>query len=245
MQAHNHNGRRKKEQVTAVIPAYNEAEHIGTVLQVLAQQDDISQIIVVDDCSKDATAAAVEVQMASNPCIELIQLEKNSGKGQALLRGTEACQNDLLLFLDADLLQLQPHHLSALIQPVRSHAYVMTLGLFQEGHWATDFTHHYLPFLSGQRCLRWPLFNDMFRAQETGWSIETAFNLHAWYHHYPVLRVPWIGVSHVTRLEKNGGLGGNWSHLKMWLDIGQYTTRFLVHQPRRNGRREYYLSADS
>jgi glycosyltransferase involved in cell wall biosynthesis len=237
--------KKSQEPVTAVIPAYNEAGYIGDVLQCLARRADVPQIIVVDDCSRDGTAAVVQAQMESNPQIELIQLQKNSGKGQALLRGIEARQNELLLFLDADLLQLESHHLSALINPVRSRGYAMSLGIFREGRWVTDFTHRYLPFLSGQRCLRWSLFNDMFSAEETGWSIETAFNLHAWYHHYPVLRVPWKGVSHVTRLEKYEGLSGNWSHLNMWFDIARYTVRFLAHHPRRNGRHPYYLTSDT
>jgi glycosyltransferase involved in cell wall biosynthesis len=245
MQSRKRDGGKPKGQVTAIIPAYNEADHIGTVLQLVAEQDDVSQIIVVDDCSRDGTAAAVQAQIELNSHIELIRLAKNSGKGRALLSGTEARENDLLLFLDADLLQLRSHHLTALIDPVRSCAYAMTLGIFQEGRWATDFTHRYLPFLSGQRCLRWPLFNNVFNIQETGWSIETAFNLHAWYHHYPILRVPWKGVSHVTRIEKYEGLSGNWSHLKMWLDIARYTVRFFAHHPRRTGRHPYYLTPDT
>lgn len=231
------NDDKPNEPVTAVIPAYNEAEHIGAVLQVLAGYFDVSQIIVVDDCSRDRTAAVVEQEMASSPAIELIRLGKNGGKGHALLRGIETRQNDLLLFLDADLLNLQPYHLTALIEPVRSRAYAMTLGIFQEGRWNTDFTHRHFPFLSGQRCLRWKLFNDIYSVEETGWSIETAFNLHAWSLNYPVLRVPWKGVSHVTRLEKYSGLRGNWSHLKMWIDIGKYTLRFLANHPQRSGRR--------
>lgn len=228
---------RPNEPITAIIPAYNEADHIGAVLQVVAVHPNVSQIIVVDDCSRDGTAAAVEQEIASNPAIQLIHLEKNGGKGRALLCGVESRQNDLLLLLDADLLNLQPHHLTALIEPVRSRAYAMTLGIFQQGRWNTDFTHRHFPFLSGQRCLRWKLFKDIYRVEETGWSIETAFNLHAWSLNYPVLRVPWKGVSHVTRLEKYEGLSGNWSHFKMWVDIAKYTLRFLANHPQRSGRR--------
>jgi glycosyltransferase involved in cell wall biosynthesis len=219
---------RASEAVTAVIPAYNEARYIGDVLNVLTQVADLSQIIVVDDGSHDDTASLVQERSTLDARIELIRLPQNRGKAGALFIGTDAANNDLILFLDADLMQLRPAHIPLLINPVRREGYGMTLGVFQHGRLQTDLTHRCFPFLSGQRCVRWSLFQEVFRDEPVQWGVETAFNLHAWYHHYPVQHVPWFGVTHATRAEKQEGFSGYWSHVKMWWQIGSYTMRFLL-----------------
>jgi hypothetical protein len=78
----------------------------------------------------------------------------------------------------------------------------VTIGLFDQGRWQTDLTHRLFPFLSGQRCLRWPLFRDLYDGSSSGWSFETALNLHRRFHHLRHEQVPLPGVTHVTRAEK-------------------------------------------
>jgi glycosyltransferase involved in cell wall biosynthesis len=172
----------------------------------------------------------VRAQRACDDRFELIRLNHNHGKGGALFVGTRAADNDLILFLDADLMQLLPEHIPLLIDPVRRSECDMTLGIFHHGRWQTDLTHRCFPFLSGQRCVRWPLFQTLFADEPLRWSVETAFNLHAWYHRYPVQHVPWWGVMHATRAEKQEGVSGYWSHVKMWGQIGTYALRFLLSQ---------------
>jgi glycosyltransferase involved in cell wall biosynthesis len=57
------------------------------------------ELIVVDDCSKDGTAAIV----AAVPGVRLIRMEKNGGKGRAVRAGIAAATGDLLIIQDADL----------------------------------------------------------------------------------------------------------------------------------------------
>lgn len=223
-------GKHSREPVTAVIPAFNEADHIGQVLHVLSQVDVLEQIIVVDDGSQDATAEQVAKAALCDSRIELISQKHNGGKGRALLAGAKRAAHDLLLFLDADLMDLQPHHIPSLIEPVRTGCCDMTLGIFEEGRWHTDFTHRLFPFLSGQRCLRWPLFQGLFEGNSARWSIETAFNLHARYHDLELEHVALPGVTHATRAEKKEGLAGYWSHVRMWWQIISYSARFFVAQ---------------
>jgi glycosyltransferase involved in cell wall biosynthesis len=217
------------ETVTAVIPAYNEERHIGGVLNVLTQLEDLSQIIVVDDGSQDETAAIVWDWRMADTRIELIQLEENQGKGGAVFAGATAAENDLVLFLDADLMELRPCHVPLLINPVRQDECAMTLGVFEHGRWRTDLSHRYLPFLSGQRCLRWSLFRNLFQGPTARWSIETAFNLHAWYHNYRVRHIPWPGVTHAIRTEKHEPLSEYGSYVKMWWQIIGYIARFFLN----------------
>jgi dolichol-phosphate mannosyltransferase len=90
--------------LSIVIPAYNEARFIATLLEKIAAVDLAplgcrKAVIVVDDCSKDNTAAIV----AAIPGVELIRMPKNGGKGRAVRAGIEAATGDLLIIQDADL----------------------------------------------------------------------------------------------------------------------------------------------
>jgi len=92
------------ETLSIVIPAYNEERFIGTLLQQIDAVD-LSpvglnkEVIVVDDCSTDRTAAIV----AERPGVHLIRMPKNGGKGRAVRAGIEASTGEYLIIQDADL----------------------------------------------------------------------------------------------------------------------------------------------
>lgn len=88
----------KHIRVLALLPAYNEAAHLGAVLQSVKQQ--ISDILVVDDGSKDNTA-----DIARKAGVEVLSRGYNCGKGQSLKDGyTWALEHgfDAVIMLDAD-----------------------------------------------------------------------------------------------------------------------------------------------
>lgn len=69
------------EAVWIVIPAYDEARRIGAVLDRLL--DRWPNVVVVDDCSRDETAAEV----AARPAARLVRHPINLGQGAALQTG--------------------------------------------------------------------------------------------------------------------------------------------------------------
>jgi len=90
--------------LSVVIPAYNEERFIGVLLEKIKAVDLAPlgfgmEIIVVDDCSKDRTAAIVD----GVPGVRLIRQTKNGGKGRAVRAGIAAAGGDLLIIQDADL----------------------------------------------------------------------------------------------------------------------------------------------
>ena len=90
--------------LSVVIPAYNEERFIGTLLERIKAVDlgplgVTTELVVVDDCSKDRTAAIVE-GLAD---VRLIRMPKNGGKGRAVRAGIAAATGELLIIQDADL----------------------------------------------------------------------------------------------------------------------------------------------
>ncbi|MBR6090446.1 MAG: glycosyltransferase family 2 protein [Anaerolineaceae bacterium] len=86
------------EKILALLPAYNEEAHLGAVLEAVKLQ--ISDILVVDDGSKDNTAEAAR---ASG--VELLSRGYNLGKGESLKEGyTWALDRgyDAVIMLDSD-----------------------------------------------------------------------------------------------------------------------------------------------
>ena len=90
-----------------VIPAYNESSRIGSCIeQVLAyaqQQHWDAELLVVNDGSRDDTAAIVQAYAARNPAVRLLENPGNRGKGYSVRNGMLHASGDLLLFTDADL----------------------------------------------------------------------------------------------------------------------------------------------
>ena len=90
-----------------VVPAYNEAERIGPSLErmlaYIAESKSSAEIIVVNDGSRDNTAAIVAEFAQHNPLIRLIENPGNRGKGYTVRNGMLNASGQVLLFTDADL----------------------------------------------------------------------------------------------------------------------------------------------
>ncbi|MCX6038993.1 MAG: glycosyltransferase family 2 protein, partial [Chloroflexi bacterium] len=143
-----------KPLIAAIIPTYNEEINVAGVLEVLHATTILDEVILVDDGSSDRTVEILRQAASMDQRFRVIQLEKNSGKGQAIFSGWAATTAPILLLLDADLKNLTPGHIQALLDPIINHHADMTLGLFRGGHFGTDFSHWLTPFLTGQRGLR-------------------------------------------------------------------------------------------
>ncbi|MEO5947118.1 MAG: glycosyltransferase, partial [Chitinophagaceae bacterium] len=92
--------------ISVIIPARDEEQNIGQLLQALQNQSypaDLFEVIVIDDHSTDETAAIVQ----QFPSVKLIQLKEdniNSYKKKAIETGIATATGDLIVTTDADCL---------------------------------------------------------------------------------------------------------------------------------------------
>jgi dolichyl-phosphate beta-glucosyltransferase len=99
--------------LSVVIPAYNEEKRLPPTLEALACYLDSSpyadaEIVVVDDGSRDSTAAIAEAAARpgtshKDPRIRLLRNPGNRGKGYSVRHGMLEARGEWILFSDADL----------------------------------------------------------------------------------------------------------------------------------------------
>lgn len=202
--------------VSVIIPAYNEERYLGGVLSPLKEIRLITQIIVVSDGSTDST-----VDVAKSWDVEIIELESNLGKGGAMAVGLRAAQEDIVLFLDADLIGLTVKHILDLITPVLNNEADMSIGIFENGRLATDMAQVIAPFLSGQRCLRKKWLNKIPNLEDAGFGVETALTIFAYQNNLRVKEVTMSDMSHIMKEEKLGFIRGFAYRMKMYWEIAK------------------------
>lgn len=89
-----------------MVPAYNEGARLPMTLPKLAQfceRHGSVEVLIVDDGSKDSTAAIVQEFVARYPFARILQNPGNRGKGYSVRHGMQKAQGDWILSTDADL----------------------------------------------------------------------------------------------------------------------------------------------
>ena len=89
--------------VSIITPSFNSEKFIAeTIESVQNQTYQNLEMIIVDDSSKDQTAAIIEQFVANDSRIQFFQLEKNSGAGIARELALSKAKGNYISFLDAD-----------------------------------------------------------------------------------------------------------------------------------------------
>jgi glycosyltransferase involved in cell wall biosynthesis len=107
--------------ISVIIPAFNEEDSIGLVLDALPQNL-IHEVIVVDNNSTDNTARSASEKGAR------VVAEQRRGYGSACLKGISVLDNpDIVVFLDGDFSDY-PEELVKLVAPIESGEMDFVLG---------------------------------------------------------------------------------------------------------------------
>jgi dolichyl-phosphate beta-glucosyltransferase len=90
-----------------VIPAYNEKARIGQTLELVLEcvhsHNWNAEVLVVNDGSRDNTAAIIQEFAAKDPIVRLINNPTNRGKGYSVRTGMLQAVGEIVMFTDADL----------------------------------------------------------------------------------------------------------------------------------------------
>src|SRR5581483_10541389 len=110
--------------LSIVIPLYNEAGNVATLLERVGALTDRlraevdSEIVLVNDGSTDATATIVRRQMTGRSNVVLVNLSRNFGHQLAATAGLEIASGDAVVLMDGDL-QDPPELIEAFLQKWR------------------------------------------------------------------------------------------------------------------------------
>ncbi len=139
--------------ISCIIPAYNEALRIGKVLDIVSVHPNINEIIVVDDASSDKLDEVVELYKN----VKLIKHIKNEGKSKAVYDGILNSSGNYLLFIDADLVNLNEKNITDLINPIINQGADISISLRKNapGLWRLIG----LDYISGERLLPKEMFD--------------------------------------------------------------------------------------
>ena len=104
--------------LSVVIPVFNEAATVGSIIEaVRAAPVDELEVVVVDDCSTDGTRDVLSSDEMRDQIDMLLFHDVNRGKGAALRTGFGAVTGDVVVIQDADL-EYDPNEYPILLEPI-------------------------------------------------------------------------------------------------------------------------------
>jgi dolichol-phosphate mannosyltransferase len=116
-------------QISLIIPTLNEAENLPLLLPrlaaALAGRD--WEAVIVDDASRDATAAVCQELSKNHPIKFLSRLHATNGLSGAVLHGMAQASGAYFVVMDADL-QHPPERIAPLLEPLEKGEADFTLG---------------------------------------------------------------------------------------------------------------------
>ncbi|MGI8588792.1 MAG: glycosyltransferase family 2 protein [Chloroflexia bacterium] len=171
--------------LSVIIPAYNEGEAIGSVLEKIRRLKPAAEVIVVDDGSSDNTAEAALAHGA-----RVVRHPYNKGNGAAVKSGLRAAGGEVVLLLDADG-QHQPEDIERVLAGIGEYDLVVgartmgtSRGLLRDlgnaffNRLASYLVGRDIPDLtSGFRAMRHPLIMEFIHLLPNGYSYPTTSTL--------------------------------------------------------------------
>lgn len=98
--------------VSVVIPAYNEEKTIGQVIDIVNNSNVDCEVIVINNCCTDDTT-----KIATEKGAKVVYCEQK-GKGYAMEAGLKAAQNEIVVYLDADITDYNKNLINLLVDPI-------------------------------------------------------------------------------------------------------------------------------
>ena len=188
------------KKVSCIICAYNEEPRISNVIKDVLNHPLLDEIIIVDDGSSDNTSR----EALKFKGIKVIRHKKNSGKARSMLDGCNNAKNDVVMFLDADLVGLTHDNITQLVKPVIAGLVDMTMVICKY-----DFPQNVLiklvsyDLFSGQRVLGRERAIKILK-NVPGYAGETKINQYILDNNLKFIVIKWLNVRPILQREKDG-----------------------------------------
>jgi len=102
--------------LSIVMPVYNEAATLRSIVTKVLAVPDLLELVIVDDCSSDLSPQICD-EFRSDPRVIVLHHERNRGKTAALITGFARTTGDIVTIQDADL-EYDPGDIPELISPI-------------------------------------------------------------------------------------------------------------------------------
>lgn len=200
--------------IACLIPAYNEAPRIATVLAAVENHPMLTGVLVIDDGSNDGTA-----EIAQRFVAQVVRTPGNLGKTRALAFGLRQISADYVLLLDADLVGLTAADISALLRPVIEGRAGASISL--RGNAPRTWRVLGIDYISGERVFPTALLTGHLAQLDAlpRFGFEVFLNRLLIAADMPVAIVPWPAVASPSKASKRGWLAGIKADIAMMADI--------------------------
>jgi glycosyltransferase involved in cell wall biosynthesis len=180
-------------------------------------------VIVVDDGSKDETSV-----VAQRAGAKVISLGSNQGKGRAMSAGVASTAARVILFVDADFVNLTPAHLEQVLKPVLRGEYEMVAGVVDRGRNINRIFNLVNDPFAGVRVLKREIWDETPQLLKEGYEVDSALYAVAKRTRRKIKSVALENLRQVTKIKKYGWLKGTFLYFKMWLEVTVKAVRSLT-----------------
>lgn len=99
------------------MPVYNEEDTLPVIVGRVLARPEVSELVIVNDCSTDGTWSRMQTLAGSDPRIRIFSHAVNQGKGASLQTGVREVRSSFVIIQDADL-EYDPDEYPKLLAPL-------------------------------------------------------------------------------------------------------------------------------
>jgi glycosyltransferase involved in cell wall biosynthesis len=160
-------------QITLLIPFFNEGHRIIKTLKRLAGVSEFDAIVCVDDGSNDEIHKEISQKF---PHIQLLRLDSNQGKTTAISRALPLIKTPLVCLFDADLTNFSPDVLSKAIRIMKLNSKVDGLIMRQKDDPLIAKMFRFDILVSGERILKTNDLKSILQKNFINYQLELVVN---------------------------------------------------------------------
>ncbi len=191
-----------KKKVSIVICSFNEEKTIENVVRKCREYNPESEIIVVDDGSADRTEEILK-NLNNEISFKNIWLPENKGKSNAMVVGVENAQNEVILFVDADISDIKEKHFTQLLSPILDEDVEADMVLGIPSETLIDYRINPFKSLTGERAvLKKDIEPILENVRDIRFGVETYINLYFQAHGKKVKYTLLDGLTHPIKYDK-------------------------------------------